>query len=77
MRFSDSIAPRALPLLAFALAADAFWRMPCLARTGLVRLDPLVSNGTISEHAHAVHGGSGEFPLLSQTAFLLFYAGAW
>jgi hypothetical protein len=39
--------------------ADAFWRMECRGRTGLARLDPLISPGTISDHAHTVHGGSG------------------
>lgn len=37
----------------------AFWRMGCRGRTGLVRIDPLVSPGTISEHIHAIHGSSG------------------
>ncbi|KAF8848098.1 hypothetical protein BDZ45DRAFT_698671 [Acephala macrosclerotiorum] len=46
-------------LFLFGDGADAFWRMPCRARSGLARIDPLVSNGTISEHAHALHGSDG------------------
>ncbi|EPQ67750.1 hypothetical protein BGT96224_1694 [Blumeria graminis f. sp. tritici 96224] len=51
-------------LNAVALAAlvgntMAFWRMGCRARSGLVRLDPLVTPGGISEHMHAIHGSSG------------------
>lgn len=41
-------------LFLFGDGADAFWRMPCRARSGLARIDPLVSNGTLSEHAHAI-----------------------
>ena len=41
------------------LSVDAFWRMECRARSGLARIDPLVSNGSVSEHAHAIHGSSG------------------
>ena len=38
--------------------ADAFWRMECHARSGLARIDPIVTPGKISSHAHAIHGGS-------------------
>jgi hypothetical protein len=42
--------------------------MPCLARSGLARIDPLVSFDTVSQHAHAIHGGSGESrPLFIQS----------
>ncbi|KAF8855927.1 hypothetical protein BDZ45DRAFT_804554 [Acephala macrosclerotiorum] len=41
-------------LLFSGAPAAAFWRMPCRARSGLARIDPLVSNGTLSEHAHAI-----------------------
>lgn len=47
-----------LAALALLSGADAFWRMPCLSRTGLARIDPLMDRGLISDHAHAVHGGS-------------------
>jgi hypothetical protein len=61
MRPSDSIALKAaLFLLSYSVSVSAFWRMPCKGRTGLARIDPLVSPGEIAEHAHAVHGGSGK-----------------
>jgi hypothetical protein len=41
-------------------AADAFWRMPCQARSGLARMDPLVEPGQVANHAHAIHGGGGK-----------------
>jgi hypothetical protein len=40
--------------------AAAFWRMPCRTRSGLARIDPLVSNGTVAQHVHAIHGSSGK-----------------
>ena len=40
--------------------AYASWLMECPGRTGLARLDPIVSPGGISSHAHAVHGSSGK-----------------
>jgi hypothetical protein len=54
-------ASAAVWLLSLLQFADAFWRMECMSRTGLARIDPLVNFGTLSEHAHAVHGGSGMF----------------
>jgi hypothetical protein len=39
---------------------QAFWRMECRARSGVARIDPLVANGTVSEHVHVVHGSSGK-----------------
>ncbi|KAF2106585.1 hypothetical protein BDV96DRAFT_507567 [Lophiotrema nucula] len=53
-----SIAKLAAAVGALSGAADAFWRMDCHSRTGLVRLDPLVEPDEISSHAHVVHGGS-------------------
>lgn len=58
----------AIKALILALAAigsvDAFWRMPCRARSGLARLDPLVSPGTLSQHVHAIHGSDSKFATL-------------
>ncbi|RKF74221.1 putative wsc domain-containing protein [Golovinomyces cichoracearum] len=54
-----SIAGIAATLLMLANQSSAFWRMGCRSRTGLVRIDPLVSPGRISEHMHAIHGSSG------------------
>lgn len=50
----------ALGLYAFVSRSEAFWRMPCRSRTGLARIDPIISSGTVSEHAHAIHGGNSE-----------------
>lgn len=35
--------------------------MPCRSRSGLARIDPLVSPGEVSSHIHAIHGSSGRF----------------
>ncbi|KAH7165787.1 hypothetical protein EDB81DRAFT_264308 [Dactylonectria macrodidyma] len=40
--------------------ANAFWRMECPGRVGVARIDPIVNPGTISMHAHSIHG-SGAF----------------
>lgn len=48
----------ALVSLALLGTAQAFWRMPCHGRTGLARIDPLVDPGEVSDHSHAIHGGS-------------------
>ncbi|KAF2448825.1 hypothetical protein P171DRAFT_352724 [Karstenula rhodostoma CBS 690.94] len=37
--------------------AEAFWRMECHSRSGLARIDPIVTPGKLSTHAHAIHGG--------------------
>jgi hypothetical protein len=48
--------------LTFSLnTVGAFWRMPCLSRSGLAQIDPLVSKGTVSGHVHAIRGSSGIF----------------
>ena len=39
---------------------QGFWRMDCHSRSGLERMDPLMSPGNISYHAHAIHGGSSK-----------------
>tara|TARA_R110002060_G_scaffold9705_1_gene14629 strand:- start:120 stop:392 length:273 start_codon:yes stop_codon:yes gene_type:complete len=44
---------------------SAFWRMPCRSRTGVARIDPLVTNGSVAEHVHAIHGSGGKFSLSS------------
>ena len=58
---TSSPALKALTVSLAVGSVDAFWRMPCRSRSGLARIDPLVSFGTISEHAHAIHGSSGTF----------------
>jgi hypothetical protein len=62
MRFTtSSFAVKQLTLLLTVGSVNAFWRMPCRSRSGLARVDPLVSFGTTSEHAHVIHGSSGMF----------------
>ena len=41
-------------------SAHAFWRMECPGRVGLARIDPIVDPGTVSKHAHAIHGSSSK-----------------
>lgn len=45
----------------FITSAHAFWRMECPGRVGLARIDPIIDPGTVSKHAHSIHGSSGEF----------------
>jgi hypothetical protein len=60
MHFSSSTySVKALALTSIIGSAQAFWRMPCLAQSGVARIDPLVSPGTASEHVHTIHGSSG------------------
>ncbi|KAF7551486.1 hypothetical protein G7Z17_g4985 [Cylindrodendrum hubeiense] len=40
--------------------AHAFWRMECPGRVGVARIDPIVNPGSVSMHAHSIHG-SGAF----------------
>jgi hypothetical protein len=55
-----SLSMKSLLVLVLATTnVNAFWRMECRARSGLARLDPLVSPGEVSGHAHAIHGGGG------------------
>jgi hypothetical protein len=58
MRFSTTT-KAVLVGITFVAGTNAFWRMECRARSGLARIDPLVSPGTVSEHNHAIHGGNG------------------
>ncbi|KAJ5586753.1 uncharacterized protein N7459_002518 [Penicillium hispanicum] len=51
-------------LSVFPALTNAFWRLPCRGRTGLVQLDPIVDPGKISSHVHTVHGG-GNFGMSS------------
>lgn len=43
-----------------ALITNAFWRMECRARSGLARIDPLISPGEVAQHLHSIHGGGGK-----------------
>jgi hypothetical protein len=53
-----SIAFLVLGLLTTSTPVLAFWRLLCHGQVGVVRIDPLVDYGMISDHAHAVHGAS-------------------
>ncbi|KAK4127764.1 hypothetical protein N657DRAFT_653905 [Parathielavia appendiculata] len=48
-----------LAILASLSGVAAFWRLECRGRLAIARLDPLISPGTASLHAHAIHGSSG------------------
>ncbi len=37
----------------------AFWRMPCSNFDVNFRIDPIVSPGELSDHAHTLHGSTG------------------
>lgn len=50
--------------------AHAFWRMECPQRVGLARLDPIVNPGSVSMHAHSIHGSSGKHGARSWSWFL-------
>lgn len=50
--------------------AHAFWRMECPGRVGVARIDPIVDPGTISKHAHSIHGSSGKPKIFSINAGL-------
>jgi hypothetical protein len=39
-----------------ASSVGAFWRLPCYSRLGVYRIDPIVSEGLPSQHAHTLHG---------------------
>lgn len=53
-----SIATISAAVAVLSGAADAFWRMECRSRSGLARIDPLTDPGVVSQHGHAIHGGS-------------------
>lgn len=40
----------------FISIARAFWRLPCYSRLGVFRIDPILSKGLPSQHAHTLHG---------------------
>jgi hypothetical protein len=49
-------------------SVHAYFRMECPGRTGLARMDPIVSPGGFSSHAHAV--GLRVSPATAYTAIL-------
>ncbi|KAF4120756.1 protein of unknown function (DUF1996) [Geosmithia morbida] len=52
------------------VGANAFWRMECPGRSGLGRIDPIISPGEISAHVHAI-AGSGAFSMDADTSSLV------
>ena len=60
-------------ILVLTSTSDAFWRMECRARSGFAQIDPLVSFAGVSEHIHAIHGGSGMSALFRPA--LIFVSG--
>lgn len=50
-----------IEILLQAPSVAAFWRLPCHMRTGIGRIDPVVSFGRPSDHAHILFGGQGMF----------------
>jgi hypothetical protein len=46
------------PLLSVAVTR-AFWRMEMGAFDGAYRMDPIMSAGAVSRHAHVFHGSAG------------------
>lgn len=61
-------------ILALVSTSDAFWRMECRSRSGFAQIDPLVSFGEVSEHIHAIHGGSGKPALFDLPSSSFLYA---
>lgn len=47
-------------LLASAHGVLAFWRMPIHFKTGVARIDPIVTPGGVADHAHVVFGGGSK-----------------
>lgn len=56
-RSSSMILRLILHMNVLSSVASAFWRLPCYARLGVFRIDPIVSEGRPSQHAHTLHGG--------------------
>ncbi|KAL2354780.1 WSC domain-containing protein [Cryomyces antarcticus] len=67
---SQFLLTAALVSLSLVGVSDAFWRLPCRARSGLGRIDPLVDSGSVADHVHAIHGGNN-FGLSSTSDDLL------
>jgi hypothetical protein len=42
-----------------ASSANAFWRLPCAKPVLDARVDPIVTSGKASSHAHTIMGSSG------------------
>lgn len=56
----------------FASIVGAFWRLPCYSRLGVYRIDPIVSEGLPSQHAHTLHGAHSTFRMGLDSRRLIF-----
>jgi hypothetical protein len=56
----------------FASIVGAFWRLPCYSRLGVYRIDPIVSEGLPSQHAHTLHGAHSTFDIDLEGRCLIF-----
>ena len=56
----------------FASIVGAFWRLPCYSRLGVHRIDPIVSKGLPSQHAHTLHGAHSTFDIGLEGRYLIF-----
>jgi hypothetical protein len=50
----------------------AFWRLPCYSRLGVYRIDPIVSKGLPSQHAHTLHGAHSTLRVSLEGRYLIF-----
>lgn len=51
-------------LITWAAQAEAFWRLPCRAQSGIARLDPLQAFGGIGSHVHLIFGSDSTFSMI-------------
>jgi hypothetical protein len=58
--------------LTSASIIEAFWRLPCYSRLGVFRIDPIVSEGLPSQHAHTLHGAQSMSRISLEVRFLIF-----
>ena len=61
MKFAISVST---VIMAFALEASAFWRLPCRDRVSLQLVDPIVNPGGRAAHAHTIHGANSMFSVV-------------
>jgi len=59
MRVIRNLLSLFLLLLLQVAGSSAFWRMLCPGRLGIARMDPIMSPGKVSQHAHAIYGSNG------------------
>ena len=71
-RSSSMILRLILHMNVLSSVASAFWRLPCYARLGVFRIDPIVSEGRPSQHAHTLHGGQSTYCVSVEDRCLTF-----